>query len=135
MDDLAFMRERIESYADYTNDDDRRLSDEQVRAYVGEALARLMERLQPSGAASETLSQVLLRCQFADQRVMRALDVDVIGASEIAGLRGADRELATLADRADTIDAGGVLPFVVQIGTALDRRSQIAIAGGTSVGP
>jgi hypothetical protein len=132
MDDLAFLRERIESYADYTNDDRRRLVDEQVRAYVGEALARVLERLRPAGPAGEALARVILRCQFADQAVVRALDLEEPSPAEIAAIHSADRELVALADRADTVDAAGLEEYVAQLDAALDRRSRIVTGGGAA---
>lgn len=135
MDDLAFVRGRIESYADYTNDRDRLLSDEQIRAYAGEALARVLERLQPSGRAAESLAGVLLRCQFADQSVVRALDSDDVSPAEIAEFHAADRELVVLADRADSVDAGALEAYVAQLDVALDRRVQIALHGAAAIAP
>jgi hypothetical protein len=122
MDDLGFLRERIESYADYTNDGDRRLVDDQIRAYVGEALARLRERLQPAGADGETLERLILRCQFADQPLARVLDALTPDAAEMAAIHRRDRELVTLADRADAVTAADVDVFLKQIETQLDAR-------------
>jgi len=132
MDDLAFLRERIESYADYTNDDSRRLVDEQIRAYVGEALSRVLERLQPSGTSGEALARALLRCQFADQRVVRALDAEDMSEAEIASMHRADRDLVALADRADTVDAAALDAYLAEIEAAFDRRSQIVTSGGAA---
>jgi len=122
MDDTAFLHERIESYAGYTNDVARQRSDEQIRAYVGESLARLRERLRPAGAVSGTLDRVLVRCEFADLAVAHAFDAVDVSAGEIAATAAADRELVTLADRAGQVDAAELEPFLAQIGTALDRR-------------
>jgi hypothetical protein len=122
MDDTAFLQGRIQSYAGYTNDVARRQSDEQIRAYVGEALTRLQERLAPAGAASEALERLLLRCEFADQAVAHAFDAIDVPDAEIAASAAADRELVTLADRADTVDAAELKAFFAQIGGAFDRR-------------
>jgi hypothetical protein len=122
MDDTAFLHERIESYAGYTNDADRQRSDEQIRAYVGEALTRVRARLRPTGAASEALERLLLRSEFANQGVAHAFDAIDVPAAEIAATAAADRELATLADRADTLDASELETFLAQIGVAFDRR-------------
>ena len=132
MDDLAFLRERIESYADYTNDDRRRLADEQIRAYVGEALSRVLERLQPSGSPGEALARVLLRCQFADQIVVRALDLAEPNDSEIASIHAVDRDLVGLADRGDTVEATAVGTYAAQIDVAFDRRRQIITSGAAA---
>jgi hypothetical protein len=135
MDDLAFLRERIESYAGYTNDEERRLSDEQIRAYVGEALSRLRERLHPAGAAGEALARLLTRCQFVDQRVASVFDVDDVGAGEVALTRAADRDLATLAVDADTIGADALGGYLARIDAALDRRWQLAAGAAQGLEP
>jgi hypothetical protein len=122
MDDTAFLHERIESYAGYTNDAARQHSDEQIRAYVGEALARERERLSPAGAASEALERLLVRCEFADQALAHAFDAIDVGADEIAATAAADRELVTLADRAGTVGPGELMPLLAQIAAAFDRR-------------
>jgi hypothetical protein len=123
MDDLAFVRERIESYADYTNSDDRRLSDEQIRAYVGEALSRLLERLRPDGDAGEALEQLISRCQFADQHVIRVLDETTPTPAQIGQFHGLDRALVALADREPTVSSSDLAGYLAEIGAALDRRS------------
>ncbi len=127
MDDLAFLRERIESYADYTNDAGRRLTDEQIRAYVGEALSRLIERLQPVDDASHVLATLVFRCQFADQLIIRALDADTIAPVEILAIHAADRVLVSLADRADGLAVSELTDFLAQIKAALDRRSAVIL--------
>jgi len=133
MDDLAFLRSRIESYADYTNDDTRRLVDEQIRAYVGEALSRLSERLGLVDSAGEALANLLLRCQFADQVLMRVLDADTIAAAAVPAIRGVDRELVTLADAADSIAANEVDAYVAKIEAAFDARARLIT--GAAVAP
>jgi hypothetical protein len=125
MDDLAFIRERIESYADYTNDVNRRLTDEQIRAYVGEALARTRERLQPAGPAADKLDALVLRCEFADQREIHAFDVDHIPPEGLARIVGADRELVRLACGSDAVDAAGLHRFLEGVQAALDARFRV----------
>jgi hypothetical protein len=127
MDDLASLHARIESYADYTNDDDRRLSDEQIRAYVGEALARVLERLAPPGEAGETLARLLFRCQFADQTVIAALDAEEFVDTELASIHAADRRLVDLADRAAALDLPDVRTLLAEIDAALDERARIIV--------
>ena len=122
MGDTTFLQGKIESYAGYTNDAARQRSDEQIRAHVGEALARVRARLRPAGAASEALERLLVRCEFADQSVAHAFDAIDVDAGEIAATAAADRELVTLADRAGGVGAAELEAFVAQIGAALDRR-------------
>jgi hypothetical protein len=132
MDDIAFLHGRIESYADYTNDDCRQLVDEQVRAYVGEALARVLERLAPDGSAGEALARVLLRCQFADQTVVRTLEVDEPTASDMQTFHRADRELITLADEADALGPDDVGAWIMRIDAALDGRVRLVMDAAAS---
>jgi hypothetical protein len=122
MGDTAFLQGKIESYAGYTNDVARQRADEQIRAYVGEALARLRERLRPAGAAAEALERLLVRCEFADQAAAHAFDAIDVDAGEIVATAAADRELVTLADRADALDAAELESFLAQIAGAFDRR-------------
>jgi hypothetical protein len=124
MDDLAFLRERIESYAEYTNAADRRRSDEQIRAYVGEALADLRERLSPRGADGEALERLLLRCEFADQRMAHAFDATSVDPQDVSATTAADRELVTLADDARRREAAGLATLLARIDAAFDRRWQ-----------
>jgi hypothetical protein len=127
MDDLAFLHARIESYADYTNDDDRRMSDEQIRAYVGEALAGVLERLAPTGEVGETLARLLLRCQFADQTVVAALDAEQFVHTELALLHTADRRLVELADRAGALALPDVRTLLADIDATFDERARIIV--------
>ena len=129
MSDLAFLRERIESYADYTDDAARRLSDEQIRAYAGEALARLRERLAPGGAEGQALEALLLRCQFVEQTKARVFDATAVDAAQIAATAAADRDVVNIADCADTVAAADLGVLLVQLAAAFERRWPAA--GGT----
>ena len=132
MHDVAFLRERIESYADYTNAESARLTDEQIRAFVGEALSRLQERLQPADTTADALGRALLRCQFADQNVIRALDKGAMTHAELDAIHAADGELVALAESADRMTAGEIADFIGRVAAALDERARIAIATGAS---
>ncbi len=132
MDDLAFVRERIESYADYTNDDSRRLVDEQIRAYVGEAVSRLQERLGPDGAAGDALSAILLRCQFADQHVVRALEAATVDGTDFSAVHKLDRDLTAAAERADSIAPPSLDDYLTEISTLLDARTRVLLARAES---
>jgi len=123
MDDLTFLRSRIAEYADYRNQDARHLVDKQVRAYVGEAVASLQERLLPTGEAGEMIEDVLMRCEFSDQRVIRATDhgsfVDDVLVNQIHEI---DRALVEAADRAPDIDASTLPAFAKEVCELFDRR-------------
>lgn len=103
MTDLELLRQRIPGYADYTDGDARHDVDKQVRAYLGEALADARDRLRPQGPLAERLDGEVLRCQFTDQREIRAADHARFGARLVERVHALDRELVTIADRVRSI--------------------------------
>jgi hypothetical protein len=123
MDDLTFLRSRIVGYADYRDQDARHLVDKQVRAYVGEAVARLSERLLPTGEAGEMIENVLMRCEFSDQRVIRAADHgSFVSDTLVDQIHEIDRALVEAADRAPEIDSSGLAGFSNDVCGLFDRR-------------
>src|SRR5579862_3037503 len=95
MQELEYLRSRIPAYADYTDEDARHLVDKQVRAYVGEALSRLRERLGPAldAARAERLEDVLLKCEFTNQQFVHKMDHSVLSDDEVEHLHEVDHEL------------------------------------------
>jgi AraC-like DNA-binding protein len=114
MTDLEFLQQRIAGYADYANMDARHQVDKQIRAYLGEALSEARERLKPTEALVERLDGLILRCEFSDQRVIKAADharfdqplVDRVHEldREIVECAGHIREAATLDELAAQLD-------------------------------
>ncbi|HEY0613028.1 MAG TPA: hypothetical protein VGC96_00240 [Candidatus Elarobacter sp.] len=98
MTDLEIIRSRIPGYAGYAGDDARHEVDKQIRAYLGEALAAARDALRPPAAVGEQLEGLLLRCEFADQRVLRAADHARFDAALVERLHCLDRELIEAAD-------------------------------------
>ena len=74
MTDLEQLQARIPGYADYANADARHQVDKQMRAWLGEALLVARDRLAPAGPLGERVDGLILRCEFSDQRVIRAAD-------------------------------------------------------------
>lgn len=103
MTDLELLRARIPGYAGYANDVARHDVDKQVRAYLGEALADARDRVRPQGALAERLDGEILRCQFTDQREIRAADHARFGPPLVERLHALDRELVAIADRVRTV--------------------------------
>ena len=99
MTDLEFLKSRIPGYADYANADARHEVDKQMRAFLGEALALDRERLAPTGALAERLDGIILRCEFSDQRVIRAADHARFDQQLIDRVHQLDREIVECADR------------------------------------
>ncbi|GAC1401781.1 MAG: hypothetical protein NVSMB64_00520 [Candidatus Velthaea sp.] len=123
MDDLTSLRERITSYADYADIDSRHLVDQQVRAYVGARLSAVRERLTAGGGPSDQLDRVLFRCEFTDQRMIRAGDHAAFTDAElVARIHALDRELLDAGDRAGSVEAADLPAYLTQIETLFDAR-------------
>ena len=119
MADLEFLRRRIPDYADYAGEDTRHQVDKQLRAFLGEALSDARERLTPSGALAERLDALILRCEFSDQRVVRAADHACFDPPLIARIHTLDRGLVESADRVRAIDGE------TQLGDELDTAARL----------
>ena len=107
MTDLEFLEQRIAGYADYANMDSRHQVDKQVRAILGEALSEARERLKPTEALVERLDGLILRCEFSDQRVIKAADHARFDQALVDRVHQLDREIVETADRvraAKTLD-------------------------------
>jgi hypothetical protein len=107
MTDLEELRARIPGYADYANEDSRHEVDKQIRAYLGEALADARARLKPTGHLGDQMEGLILRCEFSDQRVIRAADHACFDQALIDHVHALDLDLVKLADRireAKTLD-------------------------------
>jgi len=132
MDDLASLQERIKTYADYADEDSRTLADQQVRAYVGECLWALRDRLAPDGAPGEQLEALLFRCEFTDQRVIRAIDhLKELESAVLGRVRGLDRSLVDAADRSTSIEAAELAAYLTELGTLFDARATALVSPGS----
>lgn len=127
MDVLAELRKRIAAYPGYAGLDGRRLSDELVRSYAGEALARVKAgtaNLDPQD--SELLNDLLFRAGFVNQAAFAACETATAGAEATQRLEAADLALIELADRAGewaNINAG-----LQEMRGAFDRRDRAMAA-------
>jgi hypothetical protein len=123
MTDLEYLRSRVPGYADYANADARHDVDKQIRAWLGEALSEVRERLRPSGALAERLDALVLRCEFSDQRVIRAADHATFGSGLVDRVHALDRAIVDVADRIrevkSTDDLSAVLDDAARL---LDER-------------
>lgn len=109
MSDLDFLRSRIPGYADYTAEAARHEVDRQIRALLGEALSDARERLHPAGEIGEQLDGLIMRCEFSDQRVVRAADHACFHRPLIEHIHALDREIVEVADRIRAIDSAELL--------------------------
>ncbi|MBV8424115.1 MAG: hypothetical protein JO349_02910 [Candidatus Eremiobacteraeota bacterium] len=126
MDGLVFLRERIPAYADYGDEDSRHLVDKQVRAYVGEALSSLRERLSTdlAGAVAELLERTLLMCEFSNQQLIHMLDHAHLTNVEVEELHEVDHELITHADNAGAIELTALDNYLSELTGLFARRAQ-----------
>jgi len=126
VDGLSFLKERIPAYADYGDEDARHLVDKQVRAYVGEALSTIRERLAADimETASEQLEKTLLMCEFSNQQLIHMLDHVKLSNTEIEELHEVDHELIQVADRANAIEAAKLDAYLSELTELFARRAQ-----------
>ena len=120
--DLDFLRERVPGYADYADEDHRHLVDPQMRSYLGEALSLARERLRPEGETAEQLDGLLLRCEFSDQRAIRATDHAKFGSALVDRIHALDRELVETADRIRDADAQALPALLDTAARVMDQR-------------
>ncbi|HTD38038.1 MAG TPA: hypothetical protein VK669_11025 [Candidatus Limnocylindrales bacterium] len=99
MTDLEALRSRMPGYAGYADDTARHEVDKQVRAFLGEALAAARDWVKPDGALAERLDGLLVRCEFSDQRVIRAADHARFGDALVDHIHALDRGIMECADR------------------------------------
>ncbi|MGC1380251.1 MAG: hypothetical protein WA814_04425 [Candidatus Baltobacteraceae bacterium] len=119
MDPLQRIQAKIADFPGYSNDLDRRRSDEFVRSYLGEALAELEPRLGTlAPAVQQQIDALLLRVGFADQRAFSAHGDGADVSDEDDGIVG-------LADRARSLDAGSLPSYLDEVSAALDRRDAV----------
>lgn len=107
---------------DYQEEERRRLSDEQLRGYVGERLAELpanvLDALSPG--QRERYDRLLLRCEFLNQQGFHEF---VRGPKERgAAVDAADQELKASADRLPDANAASIGDILKNIETAFDKR-------------
>jgi hypothetical protein len=113
----------VPGYAGHADAAARRLSDQQVRAYVGEILADLADRL-PIDAVQERYDALLMRCEFANQHVIRAIEDDRFARpAAVAAVEEYDRKLVAAADACKTVDAGGLPACLDALEGAFNERA------------
>lgn len=134
MEALEALRSRIPGYAGYAGHDARYLVDQQVRAWVGEHLARLAATLRLAVSDSSGRYDRLIRaCEFADPEAMRALEGRALDAAALDRLYRADLSVVEAAERADAVDAASAGAYMADVERLLTERT--AILAGASEPP
>jgi hypothetical protein len=114
----------VPGYAGHADARARRLSDQQVRAWVGEMLANLRERV-PADGYSERLEALLMQCEFSDQHVIKAIEDDRFAQPELVELvEDCDRKLIAAANPGPKTAPDGVPALLEALETAFKERSE-----------
>lgn len=107
----------------YREEEERRLADERIRAYVGERLAELppglIDTLSPE--QRERYDRLLARCEFMNQAAFHAFLRDPAPEAQ-AALAVADDELKAAADELAAHAGAAIDEDLQKIEAAFDKR-------------
>jgi hypothetical protein len=133
MDATEVLKQKLPGFAGYAALGQRRLTDEEVRAYLGERLAGLSVRLDPTGPTGERLDALILRTEFTNQTAFRNYENADLNAAQTETLAAADLATVELADRADGVFDVDMLPkYLDAAEAALNARDSAMEAVGPS---
>lgn len=123
MDDADAVRAQIPNFPGYATLADRRLADELVRSYLGEALSELAARHPDFFAdAHDGYQRLIMRAGFMNQLAFHAFEYADGDAARQAAVAAGDRDLLTIADRSGAVDASGIPSYLDDVTAAFDRR-------------
>ena len=123
MDPLELLYERMNDFPGYATDTDRRLSDEMVRAFLGEMLADLQVKLAPLDAeVSGQIGELMFRSGFTNQIAFRPYESAELSDAGITEIATADVRAIDLADVAATVRRDGLPSFLADVTAAFDAR-------------
>jgi hypothetical protein len=119
----------VPGYAGHADVQSRRLSDQQVRAWVGEILAELMARVPLDGVRGR-VDALLLRCEFGNQHVIKAIeDVRFSGPALAELVEEQDRKLIAAASAGPTTGPDGLAAFIEGLERAFEERAAAITSG------
>jgi hypothetical protein len=128
MTDLEILRGRIPSYAGYGDGEQRHVADQQVRAWVGEHLAKIDGRLGLSTSDLGARYERMLRaCEFADPGLLMTLEKRDFDDGTLAEVYGADRAIVEAADRSDSLERPGVDAYLGELEALFAHRAAIIV--------
>ncbi len=136
MDPTATLRQHIAQFPGYEEEAGRRLADELVRSFLGEALAAMRDRLEPLSSDLETkIDDTIVRTGFANQRAFRPYEEGARLAKDFGAMAQADAAVVELADRSVSIDQAGLAGYLGEANAALDRRDEVMASYGSGGPP
>jgi hypothetical protein len=133
MDATEVLKQKLPGFAGYAALSQRHLTDEEVRAYLGERLAGLSVRLDPTGPTAERLDDLILRAEFTNQTVFRVYENLTLDAAQAETIAAADLAVVEVADRADSVfDVDMLAKYLDAAEAALNARDRAMETGGNS---
>ena len=123
MDELERIRSFIDGFAGYAEPDHRKISDEQIRAFVGEALTELPAVEVDNLTADERshYDRVLLRCEFINQDVFHVFDSNPT-PERIQATMLADIVVVEVAAALKAVESTGFNGLLIRLSEAFDGR-------------
>jgi hypothetical protein len=118
------LRAKIAGFPGYDGDLERRLSDEYVRSYLGEALANLAASNVLPPDLHGRIDALVLRVGFADPRDFATHHIVAAGdaADDGGAVAAADAATVELADRAASLDTASAPRYLDDVAATLDER-------------
>ncbi|MDQ6826272.1 MAG: hypothetical protein M3Z14_03620 [Candidatus Eremiobacteraeota bacterium] len=124
MSDLQYLRSVIPNFAGYKNEKTRRLSDEQVRAVAGSALAVLSPArvANNTNGLQEQWEGLLLKCGFANQLAFKHIQHAQLSDEQTQRLEAADAQLLHVVQRVNETGGEGLRAYLGDFEAALKAR-------------
>lgn len=119
MDAVEQIRAEIPDFPGCESENECRLSDEQIRAYAGERLARVDREKLPA-ELRDVYEKLIFRCEFMNQEAFRVFAEDRSG-SRVAAVLDADAAMVAAAKQIDS-NADGLGEKFKALADAFDRR-------------
>jgi hypothetical protein len=126
-ENLTFLTGAIDGYGPYGDEETRHATDDRVRAYVGEALAKYRgaNEKQLDAAMLAALDAVILQCQFADQAFVIRLQHAELSEETIGRLVEIDRRLIELAGRIPQAGSAEIAALATSIDAEFTARRNV----------
>jgi hypothetical protein len=130
MEQLEALRAKIDAFPGYADDMDRRRSDELVRAYVGERLAAMQERLAPQGTLGDQLEDLVIRTGFTNLAAFRPFEYVELSDASVAAMAKVDLAAIVSSETAAEVVEPVLIDYLAIVKAALDARDTLMIALG-----